>query len=209
VSWHEAEEFCSRLSQRSGRSYTLPSEAQWEYACRAGTTTPFNWGAGSILSQRDFDASDATSKMLEKFIKSQAKTNKLCLGVKGALFLLLQAFLNPERFGIDGTTDVSSMAANAWGLQDMHKNVFEWCLDYWHKDYKGAPRDGSAWFNPEKVTISQRFCNAMINTPIIRAEQTRVLRGGGRSAFRQFAYANTFEGIVTCIGFRVCCLPQD
>jgi formylglycine-generating enzyme required for sulfatase activity len=209
VSWHEAEEFCSRLSQRSGRSYTLPSEAQWEYACRAGTTTPFNWGARSIRSQRDFDGSDATSKMLEKFIKSQAKTNKLCLGVKGALFLLLQACLNPERFGIDGTTDVSSMAANAWGLQDMHKNVLEWCLDYWHKDYKEAPGDGSAWFNPEKVTISQRFCNAMNNTPIIRAEQTRVLRGGGRSAFRQFGYANTFEGIVTCIGFRVCCLPQD
>ena len=101
VSWEDAMEFCSRLSQRTGRTYTLPSEAQWEYACRAGTTTPFHFG------------------------------NEITRDL--------------ARFEAKATCDVAKFPPNAWGLCDMHGNVWEWCLDEWHQNYQGAPLDGSAW----------------------------------------------------------------
>ncbi|MBM5817583.1 MAG: formylglycine-generating enzyme family protein, partial [Cyanobacteria bacterium K_Offshore_surface_m2_239] len=59
VSWRDADEFCRRLSHRSGRHYTLPSEAQWEYACRAGTTTPFHFGATIIPDLANYDGRTA------------------------------------------------------------------------------------------------------------------------------------------------------
>jgi formylglycine-generating enzyme required for sulfatase activity len=101
VSWYDAMEFCARLSVATGRTFTLPSEAQWEYACRAGTTTAFNCGDELLPHQANFD--------------------------------------NTE------TSPVLRYPPNAWGLYDMHGNVWEWCLDDWHHSYEGAPTDGSAW----------------------------------------------------------------
>jgi hypothetical protein len=101
VSWRDAQEFCRRLSQRTGKRYGLPSEAQWEYACRAGSSTPFYFGATLTPEQANYNDSE--------------------------------------------TVDVASYPANAWGLHDMHGNVWEWCQDHWHSDYEGAPNDGSAW----------------------------------------------------------------
>ncbi|MGB3612916.1 MAG: formylglycine-generating enzyme family protein, partial [Elainellaceae cyanobacterium] len=101
ISWDEAVEFCQRLSHRTGHHYRLPSEAEWEYACRARETTPFHFG-------------DA---------------------------------LTPElaTYSSKGTTAVNSYPANAFGLYDMHGNVWEWCSDRWHENYKGAPNDGTSW----------------------------------------------------------------
>ncbi|MCE2838374.1 MAG: formylglycine-generating enzyme family protein [Cyanobium sp. 49614_E6] len=171
VSWLEAMEFCSRLSQRTGRSYTLPSEAQWEYACRAGTETQFHFG-------------DTISSDLANYNGKYAYAD------------------GPKGFYREQTTPVGMFPANAWGLQDMHGNIWEWCLDQWHGNYNGAPTDGSAWVD---------FAEGEKNKEL---DKTRLLRGGSwsfsparcRSACRLNDHpVNRNDDN----GFRVCCLPQD
>lgn len=114
VSWHDSKEFCQRLSARTGRVYRLPSEAEWEYACRAGTTAPFYVG--------------------------ETITTDLANYVGEHTFLA-----EPKGVYRHGTTDVGSFPPNAFGLYDMHGNVWEWCADAWRDDYTGAPGNGSAW----------------------------------------------------------------
>ena len=150
VSWEDAIEFCRRLSKHTRRNYTLPSEAQWEYACRAGSTTPFHFGETLTTDLANYDGNYTYGQ-----------------GPKGTFRRQ--------------TTDVGSFPANAWGLQDMHGNVYEWCGPGWtvklNQDSK-LLRGGSWPYDP-------RNC---------------------RSAFRlriHPGYRN--HGI----GFRVCCLPQD
>jgi formylglycine-generating enzyme required for sulfatase activity/RES domain-containing protein len=171
VSWLDAMEFCSRLSQRTGRSYALPSEAQWEYACRAGTTTPFHFG-------------DTISSDLANYVGKYAYAD------------------GPKGIYREQSTPVGMFPANAWGLHDMHGNVWEWCLDEWHENYYGSPTDGSAWVDYGEGEKSNEL------------GKIRLLRGGSwvsspancRSAFRD-NYLPDGRGV--SIGFRVCCLPQD
>lgn len=115
VSWDDAVEFCARLSRQTGREYRLPSEAEWEYACRAGTTTPFYFGETITPYLANYKGSYYTY---------------------GAASLLLSR---------EQTTDVGRFLPNAFGLYDMHSNVWEWCADSWHNNYQGAPSDGRAW----------------------------------------------------------------
>jgi len=166
VNWFDAMEFCRRLRQRTGRNYTLPSEAQWEYACRAGTITPFHFGATISPQLASYDSSKAYAESPAGAARSE-----------------------PSR--------VASYPANAWGLHDMHGNVWEWCLDHWHPTYQGAPEDGSAW-----------------NDAQAQENPYRLLRGGSwyndprgcRSASRGDAHP---DSVFDSLGFRVCCLPQD
>jgi formylglycine-generating enzyme required for sulfatase activity len=148
VNWYEAVEFCDRLFKSTGRPYRLPSEAEWEYACRARTQTPYYFGTKITEELGNYGGGETTAV---------------------------------DHFGI----------GNAFGLSDMHGNVFEWCQDHWHSNYDGAPEKGSAWLT-EAETAS------------------RVLRGGSwdsdprdcRSAFRPTCnpdYRNND------IGFRVVC----
>jgi len=166
VSWYDAVEFCSRLSQYTGQSYRLPSEAEWEYACRAGTTTPFHFGETLTTDLANYDGSSYGG--------------------------------GPKGIYRKQTTEVGSFGvANAFGLYDMHGNVWEWCLDDWHNNYEGAPTDGSAWLDGND-NLSHRKGNA-------------VLRGGSwylsswlcRSGFRN-SYVRR-DGIFSYVGFRVCC----
>ncbi|MFN9695133.1 MAG: formylglycine-generating enzyme family protein [Synechococcaceae cyanobacterium] len=180
VSWEDAMEFCNRLSQRTGRYYTLPSEAQWEYACRAGTNTPFSFGATltSQLANYDGDFTYAS-------------------GPKG----------DYRR----QTTPVGMFPANAWGLQDMHGTIWEWCLDHWHENYEGAPTDGSAWL---KAAEQSNNASAKPGNDNSMDERRRLLRGGSwyddprdcRSAYRNLA---RLADVTYDVGFRVVCLPQD
>jgi formylglycine-generating enzyme required for sulfatase activity len=101
VSWSDAKKFCEKLSRMTGREYRLPSEAEWEYACRAGTT------------------GDHAGKLDEVAWYRENSGEK------------------PHPVG--------EKRPNAYGLYDMHGNVWEWCEDVWHSDYKGAPSDGDAW----------------------------------------------------------------
>ena len=110
VSWLDAQNYVAWLSRETGASYRLPSEAEWEYAARAGTTTPYSWG-------RDVGRNRAN-----------------CDGCG-------------SRWDYEMTAPVGSFAANAnaWGLHDMHGNIWEWVQDCWHDSYEGAPTDGSVW----------------------------------------------------------------
>ena len=162
VSWYDAVEFCQKLSQKTGKSYKLPSESQWEYGCRAGTTTPFYFGETITSELANYNGN---------YIYDNIPKGKFR----------------------EETTDVGIFPPNAFGLYDMHGNVWEWCADDWHKNYEGAPTDGSAWLkNDEK-------------------EHDAVLRGGSwiyipnrcRSAFRDHFIRRDY--LINHFGFRIVC----
>ncbi|WP_427157197.1 SAV_2336 N-terminal domain-related protein [Aliinostoc sp. HNIBRCY26] len=169
VSWYDAVEFCARLSQHTGKSYRLPSEAEWEYACRARTTTPFHFGETITSELANYNANYSYGT-----------------GVKGSY---REVTLDVGSFGV----------ANAFGLCDMHGNVWEWCLDDSYKSYEGAPEDGSAWSDD--------------NNNLYQKQGVAVLRGGSwlnypgncRSASRSI-YDRASRGHFNIIaGFRVVC----
>ena len=159
VSWYEAVEFCARLSQKTGKEYRLPSEAEWEYACRAGTTTAFHFGETITPELVNYDGR--------------------------------YPFRNAPKgtYRVKTTPVGSFQVANAFGLYDMHGNVWEWCADHWHYSYQGAPNDGNIWLSSNEWS-------------------SRLLRGGSwpfnagncRSACRYYVspglHSNSF-------GFRV------
>ncbi|MCY4531299.1 MAG: formylglycine-generating enzyme family protein [Gammaproteobacteria bacterium] len=107
VSWEDAQTYVSWLSRSTGENYRLPSESEWEYAARAGSTTQYNWG--NDISRNRANCNGCGSQWNRQ------------------------------------TAPVGSFTANAFGLHDMHGNVFEWVQDCGNLSYAGAPTDGSAW----------------------------------------------------------------
>ena len=164
VSWYEAQEFCDRLTQKTKHPYRLPTEAEWEYACRAGTTTPFYFGNTISTELANYDGNFTYAN-----------------GVKGEY---RQETTPVDHFDI----------ANAWGLCDMHGNVFEWCQDYWHNNYENAPEDGSAWLTDNSDAFRVRRGGSWIFDPSYC-----------RSAFRGSYNPDDRNGN---LGFRVSCSAQ-
>ena len=160
VSWYEAREFCNRLSYLTGHAYRLPSEAEWEYACRAGTKTNFYFG----------------ERLNQKLAKCRAN---------------LGTAIVSNLFDVGETTNVGYYSPNAFGLYDMHGNVWEWCADCWHRNYKGAPTNGRAWIEGGEL-------------------EGRVIRGGSwfsppsdcRAATREYRSPTDRSND---LGFRVVC----
>ncbi|MBL0355119.1 MAG: SUMF1/EgtB/PvdO family nonheme iron enzyme [Dechloromonas sp.] len=158
VSWEDARDYCQWLGEQTGNVYRLPSEAEWEYACRAGTTTPFHFGSRMTSDQANFDGNYTYNGSAQGEYREK-------------------------------TLPVGSFPPNAFGLYDMHGNVWEWCQDPWHGDYQGAPTDGSVWETG--------------------GSSSRVLRGGAWSYFPRFCRAaSRFVGSPVGrsydFGFRVC-----
>ncbi|MEO0969586.1 MAG: bifunctional serine/threonine-protein kinase/formylglycine-generating enzyme family protein [Cyanobacteria bacterium J06639_18] len=160
VNWNDAIEFCQKLTEKTGREYRLPTEAEWEYACRAKTTTPFYFGETISSNLANYNGNSTYGNET----KGQARSR---------------------------TTEVGTFPPNAFGLYDMHGNVWEWCQDTLHKNYNNAPNDGSAWIR----NSNNRF---------------RVLRGGSwNSAPSDCRCANRhwffFTSYFNYFGFRVVC----
>ncbi len=165
VTWLEAKEFCARLATHSKHQYRLPTEAEWEYACRAGTTTPFHFG-------------ETISPELANYNSKK-----------------------PYGVGVTGdhrseTTPVDHFEiANAWGLCDMHGNVFEWCQDI-HDDY---------------AEDYEEFVDSLLTD---KSNGIRVIRGGSwnddpifcRSAVRVYFDP---DGSLKTLGFRVSCSAPE
>jgi formylglycine-generating enzyme required for sulfatase activity len=162
VTWHEAIEFCRRLSdnpaeKKAGRTYRLPTEAEWEYACRAGTSTLFSFGDSLASTQANFNGNYPFGDALQGPFRNR-------------------------------TMRVGSFQPNAFGLYDMHGNVWEWCFDRYGLDfYKSSPTD-----DPQGPAVGSR----------------RVIRGGdwysdGRDCRSAFRYADVPAGTFYALGMRV------
>ena len=158
VSWNDAQLYLSWLSEKTGQHYRLPSEAEWEYACRAGTRTAFNVGDTITTEQANYDG----------------------------LYVYNGGARGQYR---GGTSPLGSFAPNAWGLSDMHGNVWEWVQDIVHDNYDGAPLDGSAWESDGDTS-------------------RRILRGGSwlyHPRYLRSAIRNGFSIVLSndIVGFRV------
>jgi len=153
LSWEDAVEFCKKLSSRDGRTYSLPTEAQWEYACRAGTATAYCFGNSS-----------------------------------SSLGTYAWYYGNASDVDEEYAHEVGQKRPNAWGLYDMHGNVWEWCQDWYDNDYY----ENSPGSDPRGPSSGSR----------------RVFRGGSwrlnprycRSAYR---YSDSPENRNFILGFRV------
>ncbi len=166
ICWHDAVAFCDWLSKAEGQTYRLPTEAEWEYACRAGTTTPWSAGAEFDDMQGFGNICDAQLKAAYPFAKWSVEWSD----------------------GYAFTAPVGRFRPNAFGLYDMHGNVFEWCSDTWMlKDYAGKTIDDPDE-KPEKGS--------------------RIVRGGSYLSLTTFTRSTDRVGLVdkmrNCIvGFRV------
>ena len=147
VTWYDAVEFCNRLTNYTNRQYRLPAEAEWEYACRANTTTPFHFG-------KTISTNYANYKGIDSEVDGKFSTGNYNNGPKGNF--------------LGSTTPVDLFSfPNSFGLYDMHGNVWEWCQDHWHDSYhkEEVPTDGSAWLSKDENAMRVRRGGSWSTSP--------------------------------------------
>ncbi len=185
LSWYNAVDFCQRLSEITNQEFRLPSEAEWEYACRAVTSEqlrveewnkkyhqPFHFGKTITTDYANYHGTDWNHG------------GRIYSGAYGQ---------GPKGIFRQQTTEVGSFPPNAFGLYDMHGNLWEWCADNWHENYNGAPSDGSAWLSEN------------VKRNILRGGSWHNIPNDCRSTFR----VNSDPDNDGYIGFRVVCeLPR-
>jgi formylglycine-generating enzyme required for sulfatase activity len=171
VAWDDAQAYCAWLTDQTGWTYRLPSEAEWEYACRAGTTTPFHFGARISTDQANFNGSSTYNGSAKGEYRQK-------------------------------TLPVGTFAPNAFGLYDMHGNVWEWCEDAWQDYHEGtlSPWHASFFYGTSWAGVMEADGVA-----------SHVLRGGSWDAPPRYCRAacrihdQPFDRWGWGAGFRVCC----
>jgi formylglycine-generating enzyme required for sulfatase activity len=172
VSFFDAQAYAAWLSTISGNTYRLPTEAEWEYAARAGSTTPFYWGTDTAVV---CDYANVRSAGAFTISKRQAEAD------------VSPGF--PCDDGFAHSAPVGSFLPNAFGLYDMQGNAWEWVTDCNHKNYAGAPTDGSAWLDDRGCQFGVIRSGSYLN--LVERSSTTVRAGRPR------------EGRATNMGFRV------
>jgi formylglycine-generating enzyme required for sulfatase activity len=144
VSWRDAQSYIGWLSSHTGKTYRLPSEAEWEYAARAGASTPFWWGRAADHDHANYG------------------DDQCCSG----------AVLGADRW--TGTSPAGSFSANPFGLFDMNGNVMQFVEDCWHGNYNGAPVDGTAWNDDPRCGMRPVRGGAWNSTPAFIRSSDRI-----------------------------------
>ena len=187
ISWYQADEFCRRVAELTGRDYRLPSEAEWEYACRAGSTGPFNVGPTITTDLANYcgEGGAVCGKTDGQTVASDA--------YDGVTYKSGAYDQGPPGTFRAATTPPGSFPPNQFGLYDMHGNVWEYCLDSATTTYADVPTDGAAY---------------LTGSP----GGDKILRGGSwshnpaicRSAYRD-RMAPDYPGWQGRVGMRIVC----
>jgi formylglycine-generating enzyme required for sulfatase activity len=161
MSWNDGAAYAAWLRRRTGHAYALLTESQWEYAARAGTRTPYNWGAEVSRDRANYGSETC------------------CAPAAGGTDRWL------------ATSPSGSFPPNAFGLYDMHGNAWQWTQDCWHANYEGAPADGSAWITGSCVDRVMRGGSWNCSPATLRAAEREVHDLSGRYAVVGFRVART------------------
>jgi len=196
VSWSMAQEFCQKLSELTGKNYQLPTESQWEYACRAGTNTKYFFGEkyqylgkyGHIsIFQHFYFIDKKENGFTESFIS--LRDLELNLSSVNSTIYYEETYSHGQL--LPNSIAIKQYKPNPWGLYDLLGNIWEWCQDDWIDGYYGHPSDGSAVNTESEVKVVRGGC--------FESSQNDCC-----SFSRSSRAVNTAN---TTIGFRVVCVP--